>query len=165
MWGFPHLENRISAVQYPLLSHFNQQKKSPGYSLTFCPLNAGLEVAVVEPDGFHSFPAFSCASGAESGTVRTRDKGNPAYRTAACGANTILERRFQSWVIWQYRIPKPFAVQGAGVPLRADVALGVIKEQTGSAVIVAAPLSDKGAYLAQLRAGEPQRLTHCQTPA
>ena len=118
----------------------------------------------MEPSGFLRLSAFGGAPGAVSGTVGAGDKGSSAYRAAACGANTVLERPLQRRVIWQHRIPEPFAVQGAGIPLWADVTLGIIKEQTGPAVIVTAPLSDEGAYLAQLRAGEPQRLTHCQTP-
>ena len=119
----------------------------------------------MEPDGLFFLPAFDCALGAVFGTVGAGNKGSPTYRTAACGANTVQKCRFQHRVIGQHRIPEPFAVQGAGIPLWANVTLGIIKEQTGPAVIVTAPLSDEGAHLAQLRAGEPQRLTHCQTPA
>lgn len=119
----------------------------------------------MEPGGFLRLSAFGGAPGAVSSTVGAGDKGSSAYSAAACGANTVLERCLQRRVIWQHRIPEPFAVQGVGIPLWADVTLGIIKEQTGPAVIVTALLSDEGAYLAQLRAGEPQCLNHCQTPA
>ena len=51
------------------------------------------------------------------------------------------------------------------MPLGADIAVGVVKDQAGPAVKVAAPFSDQGPHLTQLGPGEPWQLIHCQTPA
>ena len=165
VWGFPHLESLILTSRYHLSHCLNQQPKNCWYSPLFCLLNAGLEVAIMEPDSLLFLPAFDCTLGAILGAVGAWDKSSPTYRTTACGANAVQKRCFQCRVIGQYRRAEPFADQSAGMPLGTDSAVGIVNEQAGPAVIVTAPLSDEGAYLAQLRAGEPQRLTHCQTPA
>lgn len=165
VWGFPHLESLILTSRYHLSSCFNQQLKSRWYPLPFCRLNAGLEVTVMEPDGLLFLPAFSCTPGAILGTVGAGDKSSPTYRTAACGANAVQERRFQRRVIGQYRVPEPFAEQSAGMPLWADAAERVVKEKAGPAVKVAAPFPNQRPHLTQLRPGEPRQLIHCQTPA
>ena len=119
----------------------------------------------MEPDGLFLLPAFSCTPGAILGTVGAGDKSSPTYRTAACGANAVQERCFQCRIIGQYRIPEPLAEQSAGMPLGADVAVGIVKKEAGPAVKVAAPFSDQRPHLTQLRPGEPRQLIHCQTPA
>ena len=82
----------------------------------------------MEPDGLFFLPAFDCALGAVFGTVGAGNKGSPTYRAAACGANAVQKRCFQCRVIGQYRIPKPFADQSAGMPLGTDIAVGIVKE-------------------------------------
>ena len=119
----------------------------------------------MEPDSFLFPPAFSCAPGAILGAVGAWDKSSPTYRTAACGANAVQKRCFQCRVIGQHRIPEPFADQRAGMPLGADITVGIVKEQTGPAVKVAAPFSNQGPHLTQLGPGKSWQLTHCQTPA
>ena len=119
----------------------------------------------MEPDGLLFPPAFDCTPGAVFGAVGAWHKSSPTYRTAACGANAVQKRRFQHRIIGQYRIPKPFADQSAGMPLGADIAVGVVKDQAGPAVKVATPFSDQGPHLTQLGPGEPWQLIHCQTPA
>ena len=119
----------------------------------------------MEPDGLLFLPAFNRAPGAVFGTVGARNESNPTYRTAACGANAVQKRRFQHRVIGQYRIPKPFADQRAGMPLGADVAMGIVKEKAGPAVKVAAPFPNQEPHLTQLGPGKPRQLIHCQTPA
>ena len=118
----------------------------------------------MEPDSLLFLSAFSCAPGAILGTVGAWNESSPTYRTAACGANAVQKRRFQHRVIGQYRIPKPFADQRAGMPLGTDVAVGIVKKQAGPAVKVAAPLSDQGPHLTQLGPGKSRQLIHCQTP-
>ena len=142
--GFPHLESLILTSQHHLTPRLNQQSKSCWYSPLFCPLNAGLEVAIMEPDSLLFPPAFDCAPGAVFGTVGAGDKSSPTYRTAACGANTVQKCRFQHRVIGQHRIPEPFADQSAGMPLGADIAVGIVQKEAGPAVKVAAPLSCSG---------------------
>ena len=109
----------------------------------------------MEPDSLLFLPAFDCTPGAVFGTVGAGDKSSPTYRTAACGANAVQKRRFQHRVIRQHRIPEPFADQSAGMPLGADITVGIVKEQAGPAVKVAAPFPDQGPHLTQLRPGEP----------
>lgn len=82
----------------------------------------------MEPDGLFFLPAFDCALGAVFGTVGARNEGNPTYRAAACGANAVQKRCFQCRVIGQYRIPKPFADQSAGMQLGTDIAVWIVKE-------------------------------------
>ena len=41
------------------------------------------------------------------------------------------------------------------MPLRADITVGVVKEQAGPTVKVAAPLPNQGPHLTQLGPGEP----------
>lgn len=82
----------------------------------------------MEPDGLFFLPAFDCALGAVFGTVGARNEGNPTYRAAACVANAVQKRCFQCRVIGQYRIPKPFADQSAGMPLGTDIAVWIVKE-------------------------------------
>ena len=165
VWGFPHLEDLVLTSRCHLSHCLNQRPKNCWYSPLFCPLNAGLEVAIMEPDGLLFLPAFSCTFGAVSGTVGAGDKSSPTYRAAACGANAVQKRRFQHRIIGQYRIPKPFADQSAGMPLRADIAMGIVKDQAGPAVKVAAPFPNQGPHLTKLPPGEPWQLIHCQTPA
>ena len=119
----------------------------------------------MEPDSLFFLPAFNRALGAVFGTVGAWDKGSPTYRTEACGADAVQKRRFQHRVIGQHRISKPLADQRAGMPLWADIAVGIVKEKAGSTVKVAAPFPNQGSHLTQLRPGEPWQLTHCQTPA
>ncbi len=119
----------------------------------------------MEPDGLLFLSAFSCAPGAILGTVGAWDKGSPTCRTEACGANAVQKRRFQHRVIGQYRIPKPLADQRTGMPLGADIAVGIVKEQAGSTIKVAAPFPDQGPHLTKLPPGESRLLIHCQTPA
>ena len=109
----------------------------------------------MEPDGLFFLPAFDCALGAVFGTVGTWNERNATYRAAVCGANAVQKRRFQHRIIGQYRIPKPFADQSAGMPLGADIAVGVVKDQAGPAVKVATPFSDQGPHLTQLGPGKP----------
>ena len=119
----------------------------------------------MEPDSLLFLSAFSCAPGAILGAVGAWNESSPTYCAAACGANAVQKRRFQHRVIGQHRIPEPFADQSAGMPLGADIAVGVVKDQAGPAVKVAAPFSDQGPHLTQLGPGEPWQLIHCQTPA
>ena len=119
----------------------------------------------MEPDSLLFLPAFDRTPGAVFGTVGAGDKSSPAYRAAACGTNAVQKRRFQRRVIGQHRIPEPLANRSAGMPLRADIAVGIVKDQAGPAVKVAAPFSDQGPHLTQLGPGEPWQLIHCQTPA
>lgn len=109
----------------------------------------------MEPDGLLFLSTLNCAPGAVFGTIGARNEGSPTYRTAACGANAVQKRRFQHRVIRQHCIPEPFADQCAGMPLGADIAVGVVKDQAGPAVKVAAPFSDQGPHLTQLGPGEP----------
>ena len=162
--GFPHLESLILTSQHHLTPRLNQQSKSCWYSPLFCPLNAGLEIAIMEPDSLLFLPAFDCTPGAILGAVGAWDKSSPTYRTAACGANAVQKRCFQCRVIGQHRIPEPFADQCAGMPLGADIAVGIVKEQAGPAVKVAAPFSDQRPHLTKLPPGESRQLIHCQTP-
>jgi hypothetical protein len=118
----------------------------------------------MEPDGLLFLPTLNCAPGAILGTVGAGNKGSPTYRTAACGANAVQKRCFQCRVIGQYRIPKPFADQSTGMPLGADIAVGIVKKEAGLAVKVAAPFSDQGPHLTKLPPGESRQLIHCQTP-
>ena len=164
VWGFPHLESLILTSQHHLTPHLNQQPKNCWYSLLFCLLNAGLEVAIMEPDSLLFPPAFDCAPGTVFGTVGARNEGNPTYCAAACGANAVQKRCFQCRVIGQYRIPEPFADQSAGMPLGADIAVGIVQKEAGPAVKVAAPFSNQGPHLAKLPPGESRQLIHCQTP-
>lgn len=164
VWGFPHLESLILTSQHHLTPRLNQQSKSCWYSTFFCLLNAGLEVAIMEPDSLLFPPAFDCAPGAVFGTVGARNEGNPTYRAAACGANAVQKRCFQCRVIGQHRIPKPFADQSAGMPLGTDIAVGIVKKEAGPAVKVAAPFSDQRPHLTKLPPGESRQLIHCQTP-
>ena len=165
VWGFPHLESLILTSRYHLSRCLNQQSKSCWHPPLFCLLNAGLEVAIMEPDSLLFPPAFDCAPGAVFGTVGAWDKSSPTYRTVACGANAVQKRCFQCRVIGQYRIPKPFADQRAGMPLGADIAVGIVKKEAGPAVKVAAPFSNKRPHLTKLPPGESRKLIHCQTPA
>ena len=165
VWGFPHFESLILTSRYHLSHCLNQHPKNCWYSPLFFLLNAGLEVAIMEPDSFLFPPAFDCAPGTVFGAVGAWDKSSPTYRTAACGANAVQKRCFQCRVIGQYRIPKPFADQSTGMPLGTDIAVGIVKEQAGPAVKVAAPLSDQGPHLTKLPPGESRQLIHCQAPA
>ena len=165
VWGFPHLEDLVLTSRYHLSHCLNQRPKDCWYSPIFYPLNAGLEVAIMESDSLLFPPAFDCAPGAVFGAVGAWDKSSPTYRTAACGANAVQKRCFQCRVIGQHRIPEPFADQSAGMPLRADITVGVVKEQAGPTVKVAAPFPNQGPYLTQLGSGKSQQLIHCQTPA
>lgn len=165
VWGFPHLESLILTSRYHLSHCLNQHPKNCWYSSLFCLLNAGLEVAIMEPDSLLFLPAFGCAPGAVFGAVGAWDKSSPTYRTAACGANAVQKRCFQCRVIGQYRIPKPFADQSTGMPLGADIAVGIVKKEAGLAVKVAAPFSDQRPHLTKLPPGESRQLIHCQTPA
>ena len=165
VWGFPHLEDLVLTSRCHLPHCLNQRPKNCWYSPLFCLLNAGLEVAIMEPDSLLFLPAFDCTPGAILGAVGAWDKSSPTYRTAACGANAVQKRRFQCRVIGQYRIPKPFADQSAGMPLGADIAVGIVKKEAGPAVKVAAPFSDQGPHLTKLPPGESRQLIHCQTPA
>ena len=81
----------------------------------------------MEPDSLLFLPAFDCTPGAILGAVGARNEGNPTYRAAACGANAVQKRCFQCRVIGQYRRAEPFADQSAGMPLRADIAVGIVK--------------------------------------
>lgn len=164
VWGFPHLESLILTSRYHLSHYLNQRPKNCWYSPLFFLLNAGLEVAIMEPDSLLFPPAFDCAPGTVFGAVGAWDKSSPTYRTAACGANAVQKRCFQCRVIGQHRIPEPFADQCAGMPLGADIAVGIVKEQAGPAVKVAAPFSDQGPHLTKLPPGESWQLIHCQTP-
>lgn len=164
VWGFPHLESLILTSRYHLSHCLNQHPKNCWYSSLFCLLNAGLEVAIMEPDSLLFLPAFDCAPGAVFGAVGAWDKSSPTYRTAACGANAVQKRCFQCRVIGQYRIPKPFADQSTGMPLGADIAVGIVKKEAGLAVKVAAPFSDQRPHLTKLPPGESRQLIHCQTP-
>ena len=119
----------------------------------------------MKPDSLLFLSAFDRTPGAVFGAVGAWDKSSPAYRTAACGANAVQKRRFQHRIIGQYRIPKPFADQSAGMPLGADIAVGIVKKEAGPAVKVAAPFSDQGPHLTKLPPGESRQLIHCQTPA
>ena len=119
----------------------------------------------MEPDSLLFLPAFDCTPGAVFGAVGAWDKSIPTYRTAACGTNAVQKRCFQRRVIGQHRIPEPLANRSTGMPLRADIAVGIVKDQAGPAVKVAAPFSDQGPHLTQLRPGKSRQLTHCQTPA
>ena len=165
VWGFPHLEILVLTSRCHLSHCLNQRPKNCWYSPLFCPLNAGLEVAIMEPDSLLFPPAFDCAPGAVFGAVGAWDKSSPTYRTAACGANAVQKRCFQCRVIGQYRIPKPFADQSTGMPLGTDIAVGIVKKEAGPAVKVAAPFSDQGPHLTKLPPGEFWQLIHCQTPA
>lgn len=165
VWGFPHLEDLVLTSRYHLSHCLNQRPKDCWYSPLFYPLNAGLYVAVMEPDSLLFLPAFDCTPGAVFGAVGAWDKSSPTYRTAACGANSVQERCFQCRVIGQHRIPEPFTDQSAGMPLGTDIAVGVVKEQAGPAVKVAAPFPDQGPHLTQLGPGKSRQLIHCQTPA
>lgn len=165
VWGFPHLESLILTSRYHLTPRLNQQSKSCWHPPLFYPLNAGLEVAIMEPDSLLFPPAFDCAPGAILGAVGTWDKSSPTYRTAACGANAVQKRCFQCRVIGQHRIPEPFADQCAGMPLGTDIAVGIVKKEAGPAVKVAAPFSNQGPHLTKLPPGESRQLIHCQTPA
>ena len=165
VWGFPHLEDFVLTSRYHLSHCLNQQPKNCWYSPLFCPLNAGLEVAIMEPDGLLFLPAFDCAPGTVFGTVGARNEGNPTYRTAACGANAVQKRCFQCRVIGQYRRAEPFADQSTGMPLGTDIAVGIVKKEAGPAVKVAAPFSNKRPHLTKLPPGESRQLIHCQTPA
>ena len=82
----------------------------------------------MEPDSLLFLPAFDCTPGAILGAVGAWDKSSPTYRTTACGANAVQKRCFQCRVIGQYRIPKPFADQSAGMPLGTDIAVWIVKE-------------------------------------
>lgn len=165
VWGFPHLESLILTSQHHLTLRLNLQSKSCWYSLLFCLLNAGLEIAIMEPDSLLFLPAFDCTPGAILGAVGAWDKSSPTYRTAACGANAVQKRCCQCWVIGQYRIPKPFADQSAGMPLGTDIAAGIVQKEAGPAVKVAAPFSNQRPHLRKLPPGESRQLIHCQTPA
>ena len=94
VWGFPHLESLILTSRYHLSHCLNQHPKNCWYSSLFCLLNAGLEVAIMEPDSLLFLPAFDCAPGAVFGAVGAWDKSSPTYRTAACGANAVQKRCF-----------------------------------------------------------------------
>lgn len=118
----------------------------------------------MEPDGFLFLPAFDRTPGAVFGTVGAGDKSSPAYRAAACGTNAVQKRRFQRRVIGQHRIPEPLANQSAGMPLGADIAVGIVKEKAGPAVKVAAPFPNQGPHLTQLGPSKSRQLIHCQTP-
>ena len=109
----------------------------------------------MEPDSLFFLPAFACALGAVFGAVGAWDKSSPTYRTVACGANAVQKRCFQCRVIGQYRRAEPFADQSTGMPLGTDITVGVVKEQAGPTVKVAAPFPDQGPHLTQLRPGEP----------
>ena len=165
VWGFPHLEDFVLTSRYHLSHCLNQQPKNCWYSPLFCTLNAGLEVAIMEPDGLLFLPAFDCTPGAILGAVGAWDKSSPTYRTTACGANAVQKRCFECRVIGQYRIPKPFADQSTGMPLGTDIAVGIVKKEASPAVKVAAPFPDQGPRLTKLPPGEPWQLIHCQTPA
>lgn len=165
VWGFPHLGSLILTSRYHLSPNPNQQQKSCWHPPLFYPLNAGLEVAIMEPDSLLFPPAFDCAPGAVFGAVGAWDKSSPTYRTVACGANAVQKRCFQCRVIGQHRIPEPLANQSTGIPLRTDIAVGMVKEQAGAIGIVAAPLSDERAHLTLLCPGKTRLFTHCQTPA
>lgn len=119
----------------------------------------------MEPDGLFFLPAFSCTPGAILSTVGAGDKSSPTYRTAVCGADAVQKRCFQCRIIGQYRVPEPFAEQSTGMPLGADIAVGIVKKEADPAVKVATPFSDQGPHLTQLGPGEPWQLIHCQTPA
>lgn len=109
----------------------------------------------MEPDSLLFPPAFDCALGAVFGAVGAWNKSSPTYRTAVCGENAVQKRCFQCRVIGQHRIPEPFADQRAGMPLGADIAVGIVKKEAGPTVKVAAPFPDQGPHLTQLRPGEP----------
>lgn len=147
VWGFPHLEGFILTSQHHLTPRLNQQQKSCWYSPFFCLLNAGLEVAIMEPDRLLFPPAFDCAPGTVFGAVGAWDKSSPTYRTAVCGANAGQKRCFQCRVIGQHRRAEPFADQCAGMPLGADIAVGIVKKEAGPAIKVAAPFSNQGPHL------------------
>lgn len=164
VWGFPHLESLILTSRYHLSHCLNQHPKNCWYSSLFCLLNAGLEVAIMEPDSLLFLPAFDCTPGAILGAVGAWDKSSPTYRTAVCGANAGQKRCFQCRVIGQHRIPEPFADQCAGMPLGADIAAGIVQKEAGPAVKVAAPFPDQGPHLTKLPPGESRQLIHCQTP-
>lgn len=164
VWGFTHLESLILTSRYHLSHCLNQQPKNCWYSPLFCLLNAGLEVAVMEPDSLLFLPAFDCTPGAILGAVGAWDKSSPTYRTPACGANAVQKRCFQCRVIGQYRRAEPFADQSAGMPLGADIAVGIVQKEAGPAVKVAAPFSDQRPHLTKLPPGESRQLIHCQTP-
>lgn len=165
VWGFPHLESLILTSRCHLSHCLNQHPENCWYSPLFYPLNAGLEVAIMEPDSLLFPPAFDCAPGTVFGAVGAWDKSSPTYRTAACGANAVQKRCFQCRVIGQHRIPEPFAGQCAGMPLGTDIAVGIVKKEAGPAVKVAAPFSNQGPHLTKLPLGESRQLIHCQTPA
>ena len=82
----------------------------------------------MEPDGLLFLSTLNCAPVAVFGTIGARNESSPTYRTAACGANAVQKRRFQRRVIGQHRIPEPFADQSAGMPLGADIAVGIVKD-------------------------------------
>ena len=164
VWGFPHLGSLILTSRYHLSHCLNQHPKNCWYSPLFYPLNAGLEVAIMEPDSLLFPPAFDCAPGAVFGAVGAWDKSSPTYRTVACGANAVQKRCFQCRVIGQYRRAEPFADQSTGMPLGTDIAVGIVKEQAGPAVKVAAPFSNQRPHLTKLPPGESRQLIHCQTP-
>ena len=111
----------------------------------------------MEPDGLFFLPAFACALGAAFGAVGAWDKSSPTYRTVACGANAVQKRCFQCRVIGQYRRAEPFADQSTGMPLGTDITVGVVKEQAGPTVKVAAPFPDQGPHLTKLPPGESRQ--------
>ena len=93
------------------------------------------------------------------------------YKGCAAGCALLYARMFledlsaKQLVIGENGIAKPFAVDGIGNPLRADVAKSPIKEQTVPLIVVAALVLYQPSCLPELTFIHSGQISHCQTPA
>lgn len=140
-------------------------RKSCWCALLFCPLNAGLEVAFMQPIPLLLLASLFCARGTILCPIGTGDEAAFADNAAACGFVSPVDGSFQLRITRQHRIPEPFAVQRQGEPLGTSVAFLKVYCLALTLMEVTASLPNETSHLRKQTFVEADNLSHDQTPA